>query len=77
MALIGTDAAMADDEEMVACPTCDGTGQTLYRGAAHRGYDEPDYWDACGICGSTGEVPASMFVDADDEKEDDSLAWSV
>ena len=68
---------IADDEEMAPCPTCDGTGQSLYRGTACRGYDEPDYWDTCGICGGTREVPASMFVDAEGEEEDDSLAWSV
>lgn len=65
-------------ENMVSCPTCDGTGVSLYRGESHRDYDEPDYWDKCAICGGDGYVPASMFTDAaDDEEEDDSLAWSV
>ena len=71
------DSPIADDEEMVPCPTCDGTGQSTYRGAAMRGYDEPDYVDTCEICGGTREVPASMFAGADNEDEDDSLAWSV
>lgn len=65
-------------DEMTRCPTCNGTGSTLMRGAAMRGYDEPDYWDSCGICGGSGEVPASMFTsELYDEEEDDSLAWSV
>ena len=64
-------------DEMAPCPTCDGTGSTLMRGASMRGYDEPDFWDSCGICGGSGEVPASMFTDAPDDEEDDALAWSV
>ena len=54
------------DDEMTACPTCDGTGQTMMRGDVHRGYDDPDYMDTCGICGGTGELPVSMFT-ADDQ----------
>jgi hypothetical protein len=46
---------------MMPCPTCDGGGQTLYRGASHYGYDDPDYWDTCVICGGEGALPASMF----------------
>jgi len=67
-------------EDMVPCTTCDGTGQTMQRGASHRDYDEPDYMDTCGICGGSGELPARMFSDEpheDEEEEDDSLAWSV
>ena len=62
----------------MTCPTCDGTGTTIYRGATRHGYDEPDYPGACGICGGTGELPAAMFSDepAEDD-DDDSLAWSV
>ncbi len=47
---------------MVPCTTCDGTGQTMHRGETHRGYDDPDYMDTCGICGGTRELPASMFA---------------
>ena len=64
--------------DMLPCPTCDGTGSVEMRGASHRDYDEPNYIDACGICGGTGELPASMFSDEDSEDEyDDSIAWSV
>jgi DnaJ-class molecular chaperone len=71
------DSPIADNEEMVPCPTCNGTGETMMRGDTHRGYDDPDYLDTCGICGGSREVPASMFTDAEDDEEDDSLAWSV
>jgi hypothetical protein len=54
------------DDAMVGCPSCDGTGQSLVRGAAMRGYDEPDYWGTCGICGGGGYLPASMFEAAAD-----------
>lgn len=65
-------------EDMVPCPTCDGTGSAMMRGETHRGYDDPDYLDTCAICGGSGELPASMFGGADDaEEDDDSLAWSV
>lgn len=57
--------------EVTTCTTCDGSGQSVYRGAAQHGYDDPDYTDTCGICGGTGELPASMFSDAEDEPEDD------
>jgi hypothetical protein len=65
----GWDGETCDEvpDVMVACPTCDGTGQSVYRGAPMRGYDEPDYEDACGICGGSGELPASMFVSDDGE----------
>ena len=68
-----------DIVDMVPCTTCDGQRQVLMRGAAHRGYDDPDYWDTCGICGGTGELPASMFTATEDDADgyDDSLAWSV
>ena len=55
------------DTEMVPCTTCDGTGTSTYRGETHRTYDEPDYEDACAICGGSGELPASMFTDAGDD----------
>jgi len=58
-------------EPMTTCTTCDGSGQTLMRGEAHRDYDEPDYWDRCGICGGTGELPESMF--SDELAEDDEV----
>lgn len=52
--------------EMTRCPTCDGTGETLYRGRSHRDYDEPDYYGQCAICGGEGFLPSSMFVDDED-----------
>ena len=70
---------MDEIQGMVPCPTCDGSGLTLYRGASHRDYDEPDYWDTCGICGGEGELPASMFSDepaGEDEEYDYEYARS-
>ena len=64
-------------EDMVPCTTCDGTGQTMMRGETHRGYDDPDYMDTCGICGGSRELPARMFSDAESADDDDSEAWSV
>ena len=52
-----------DNGEMLPCPTCDGTGMCEFRGESHRTHDEPNYMDTCGICGGTGELPASMFPD--------------
>lgn len=66
-----------DSEPMTTCTTCDGQGQTLMRGDTHRSYDDPDYWDTCGICGGSGELPLSMFTEATEKDEDDSEAWSV
>jgi hypothetical protein len=56
--------------ELVPCTTCDGTGVSEYRGASHYDYDEPNYSDNCAICGGGGELPASMFNDAEDEEEE-------
>jgi hypothetical protein len=51
------------------CTTCDGTGVSTYRGDSHETYDDPDYEDACAICGGTRMLPVSMFSDDPEEGE--------
>jgi len=59
-----------DGNPLTNCTTCDGSGQSIYRGAAHRTYDEPDYEDTCAICGGTGTLPVSMFSDEPADNKD-------
>lgn len=44
------------------CPTCEGTGQTLYRGEVRCYYDEPDYYGECGACGGSGEDATTVVA---------------
>jgi len=53
--------------DVIPCPTCDGTGTTVYRGEVHQGYDDPDYADSCAICGGTGEVPRAFYLGTDED----------
>jgi hypothetical protein len=60
------------------CGTCNGTGESLMRGEAHRGYDAPDYWDTCAICGGEGYEPSPMVVDAfPDEPLPEGWHWAT
>jgi hypothetical protein len=66
--IVGTDQ---DGNPLTYCTTCDGSGQSTYRGESHRTYDEPDYEGPCAICGGSGTLPVSMFSDAEEDEDDD------